>query len=87
MPSDLTPDSNVNIQILYGQPATELGHIALLIFNCPVVAYHTGKEDEHTSDIIMVPGVKLTARQAMEIGMNMIHIAKVAETHQKALEG
>lgn len=84
MPSDLRPDTNVNIQILYGQPVTEIGHVAMMIFNCPVVAYHTGREDEHASDVIMVPGVQLTARQAMEIGMNLIHIAKVAETHANA---
>jgi hypothetical protein len=78
-PADLCPSSNVNIQIMTGAPTIELGHVALIIHNCPIIMIQNPNATEDSPDSTPVPGVKLTARQAMEIGMNLIHIAKIAE--------
>lgn len=69
---------NVNIQILTGQPLVKLGRIAMILPNAPISALTINGEE------LICPAVSMPARQAMEIGMNMIYIAKVAETYAQA---
>ena len=74
----MSAQNEINIQILTGEPVSA-GHVAIVIYNCPTVMLR--RED---GELVPVPGVQLTARKAMEIGMNLIHIAKLAEEFQNA---
>ncbi len=57
-----------NIQVLSGAPI-EPGFVALLFKNMPI--------QEVNGELL--PCIQVSARQAMELAMNIIHIAKIAE--------
>lgn len=50
-----------------------LGHVAVIITNCPMVEVSEG---------VIKPGIKMSARQAIEVAINIIHIAKIAEMQE-----
>lgn len=72
--SDVRHDSGTQVQIQIGGQLP-LGMVALVIKNCPLLIMPSD-DGEHES---AHPAFKLTARQSMEMGMNLIHFAKVAE--------
>ncbi len=76
MGSDLNPESPLNIQIMTGLPVCAPGYVALVIHNCPTIM-----TQDSEGNLIPVPGIRLCARQAMEVGMNLIHIAKLSEQY------
>ena len=73
-PEGQTHSGQVNIQVLSGSPAIKDGHVALVFHNVPIspVSMPDGTE-------LLVPCVQMTARQAMELALNIIYIAKIAE--------
>lgn len=74
----------VQIQVFTGTPNIGPGYVALVILNCPITPIQIPAIDGVAGnfDETIVPAIKISARQAMEIGMNMIYIAKLSESGQ-----
>lgn len=78
IPVPLQPDpqphnDQIHFQIMTGPPFIKVGYVGIVLRNLPIAEI----------DGELVPCVQLTARQAMEIAMNMIHISKIAEEYEK----
>jgi hypothetical protein len=65
--------NQTQVQILTGLPYVLPGRIGLVMLRAPVSALVINGE-EH-----IAPAVSMHCRQAMEIGMNLIYISKIAE--------
>ncbi len=70
-------DGQINIQIMACGSAIQPGHVAIILHNVQI-----GPVDMPDGTQALVPCFQLSARQAMEVAMNMIHIAKIAEQNQ-----
>jgi hypothetical protein len=80
-PAEQIHNGEIHIQVMVGPPQIKLGHIALVLHNPPISPINL--PDGST---VLVPCIQLNARQAMEIAMNIIYIAKIAETQKEAEE-
>lgn len=66
-----TPETPAEVQIqAYTAPELGRAHVGVVINNCPLIEVDGG----------LKPGFKMCARQAMEVGMNLIYLAKLAES-------
>lgn len=72
---DPPPDGQLNILVITGQPRVKMGNVGIIIYNCPISDIGQG---------YLGPAIQLSAQQAMEVGMNLIYIAKVAEAKAAA---
>lgn len=73
-------DPKTQLRIYTGHPITDTGQVALVIFNCQTIMASCDGE------VYPIPGIKMSAREAMEVGMNLIHIAKLAESFKQQEE-
>lgn len=64
-------DGQLQVQVQFGGPI-QLGHVVVVLLNCPIEPYGDS----------LLPAFKMKAREAMELGMNLIHMAKWAEQQE-----